>query len=328
MDFGVTFQTDPPASRVVELTQRAERARLHARVDVRLAHPLAGALRHLRADARRDRADRRRAVRDQPGDARPDGHRVAVRDAQRHVRQPHDLRHRARRLARGACSARSRRRWPQTEQAIARDQGARRGALDRDAGRRRLDPVGARRQARRVDGGLRAEGAGADRAQGRRLHPPARRPGDPGVDGRARARGGRGGGPRPGLDHDLRRRARRTSATTSPTRASSAAGSAGWSATTSPTSSRRYGEGGEIPTALTDYIRAREGYDYSHHGRAGNPDTVFVPDEIVDRFCVLGTVDDHVAKLRELRGARRRPVQHLPDARRAWTRRSTATASR
>ena len=25
-----------------------------------------------------------------------------------------------------------------------------------------------------------------------------------------------------------------------------------------------------------------------------------MPDEIVDRFCVLGTVDDHVAKLREL----------------------------
>jgi probable F420-dependent oxidoreductase len=63
---------------------------------------------------------------------------------------------------------------------------------------------------------------------------------------------------------------------------------------------RRYGEDSEIPHALTDYIRAREGYDYSHHGRAGNPDTTFVPDEIVDRFCVLGTVDDHVAKLREL----------------------------
>jgi probable F420-dependent oxidoreductase len=65
---------------------------------------------------------------------------------------------------------------------------------------------------------------------------------------------------------------------------------------------KRYGEGGEIPTALTDYIRAREGYDYAHHGRAGNPDTVFVPDEIVDRFCVLGTVEDHLAKLRELEG--------------------------
>jgi probable F420-dependent oxidoreductase len=63
---------------------------------------------------------------------------------------------------------------------------------------------------------------------------------------------------------------------------------------------KRYGEGGDIPTALTDYIRAREGYDYSHHGRAGNPDTEFVPDEIVDRFCVLGTAADHVEKLREL----------------------------
>ena len=63
---------------------------------------------------------------------------------------------------------------------------------------------------------------------------------------------------------------------------------------------RRYGSDGEIPQALTDYIKAREGYDYAHHGRAGNPDTEFVPDEIVDRFCVLGTVDDHVAKLREL----------------------------
>jgi probable F420-dependent oxidoreductase len=62
----------------------------------------------------------------------------------------------------------------------------------------------------------------------------------------------------------------------------------------------RYGEGGDIPTALTDYIRARKGYDYSHHGRVGNPDTEFVPDEIVDRFCVLGTAEDHVAKLREL----------------------------
>ena len=48
--------------------------------------------------------------------------------------------------------------------------------------------------------------------------------------------------------------------------------------------------------------KAREGYDYSHHGRVGNPDTEFVPDEIVERFCVLGTVDDHVAKLRELAG--------------------------
>src|ERR671921_830426 len=63
----------------------------------------------------------------------------------------------------------------------------------------------------------------------------------------------------------------------------------------------RYGEGSDIPEALTDYIRARQGYDYSHHGQAGNPSTNFVPDDIVDRFCVLGTVEDHVEKLNELR---------------------------
>jgi alkanesulfonate monooxygenase SsuD/methylene tetrahydromethanopterin reductase-like flavin-dependent oxidoreductase (luciferase family) len=91
------------------------------------------------------------------------------------------------------------------------------------------------------------------------------------------------------------------SATTSTTRASSAAGSAAWSATTSPTSSSATARG-RHPPALTDYIKAREGYDYSHHGRVGNPDTEFVPDEIVERFCVLGTVDDHIAKLRELEG--------------------------
>jgi hypothetical protein len=39
----------------------------------------------------------------------------------------------------------------------------------------------------------------------------------------------------------------------------------------------RYGEDGEVPHALTDYIKARQGYDYSHHGQAGNPTTDFVP---------------------------------------------------
>src|SRR5919202_1319676 len=64
----------------------------------------------------------------------------------------------------------------------------------------------------------------------------------------------------------------------------------------------RYGEDGEVPHALTDYIRRRkEAYDYSHHGKAGNPTTDFVPDEIVDRFCVLGSVEDHIAKLERLK---------------------------
>jgi probable F420-dependent oxidoreductase len=64
----------------------------------------------------------------------------------------------------------------------------------------------------------------------------------------------------------------------------------------------RYGErSGAVPTALTDYIARRQGYDYAHHGRAGNPDTEFVPDEVVERFCLLGETADHVAKLEELR---------------------------
>ena len=63
---------------------------------------------------------------------------------------------------------------------------------------------------------------------------------------------------------------------------------------------RRYGEGTAVPRELTDYIRDREGYDYAHHGRAGNPSTDFVPDEIVDRFCLLGPPRAHVAKLAEL----------------------------
>ena len=64
----------------------------------------------------------------------------------------------------------------------------------------------------------------------------------------------------------------------------------------------RYGaEGSAVPAALTEYIKERQGYDYAEHGRAGNTHTQFVSDEIVDRFCVLGSTADHVAKLEELK---------------------------
>lgn len=56
-----------------------------------------------------------------------------------------------------------------------------------------------------------------------------------------------------------------------------------------------------VPDELTGYIKAREGYDYSHHGRSGNPDTRFVPDEIVDRFCLIGPAEKHIEKLNALR---------------------------
>ena len=65
---------------------------------------------------------------------------------------------------------------------------------------------------------------------------------------------------------------------------------------------KRYGEdASKVPKTLSDYIKAREGYDYDHHGKADNPSTDFVPDEIVDRFCVLGRVEQHIEKLSLLR---------------------------
>jgi alkanesulfonate monooxygenase SsuD/methylene tetrahydromethanopterin reductase-like flavin-dependent oxidoreductase (luciferase family) len=63
----------------------------------------------------------------------------------------------------------------------------------------------------------------------------------------------------------------------------------------------KYGESADFPQVLTDYIKGREDYDYNEHGRAGNTHTEFVPDEIVDRFCLLGTPEQHVAKLEELK---------------------------
>jgi alkanesulfonate monooxygenase SsuD/methylene tetrahydromethanopterin reductase-like flavin-dependent oxidoreductase (luciferase family) len=64
----------------------------------------------------------------------------------------------------------------------------------------------------------------------------------------------------------------------------------------------KYGEhSSQVPDDLTEYIKAREGYDYSHHGRSGNPDAQFVPDEIVERFCLIGPVEKHIEKLDALR---------------------------
>jgi probable F420-dependent oxidoreductase len=59
----------------------------------------------------------------------------------------------------------------------------------------------------------------------------------------------------------------------------------------------------QLPPALTGYIQDRTGYDYHHHAEVGSSNAAFVGDEVTDRFCVLGSVDDHLAKLRELADA-------------------------
>ena len=64
----------------------------------------------------------------------------------------------------------------------------------------------------------------------------------------------------------------------------------------------RYGaDDSSIPQALTDYIKGRQGYDYNEHGQAGNTHTAFVPDEIVDRFCIIGPPEVHIERMRQLK---------------------------
>ncbi len=63
----------------------------------------------------------------------------------------------------------------------------------------------------------------------------------------------------------------------------------------------KHGDSSDVPKALTDYIAGRQGYDYNTHGKAGNDHVDFVPDAIVDRFCVLGDGKDHIEKLEALR---------------------------
>ncbi len=59
----------------------------------------------------------------------------------------------------------------------------------------------------------------------------------------------------------------------------------------------------DLPEELTTYVRNREGYDYQHHAEVGSSNAAFVTDEIVDRFCLVGSVEDHLVRLRQLEAA-------------------------
>jgi len=56
----------------------------------------------------------------------------------------------------------------------------------------------------------------------------------------------------------------------------------------------------ELPPELTGFIRDRKGYDYRHHAKVGSDNAEFVTDEVVDRFCIVGPVEEQVRRLREL----------------------------
>ena len=147
--------------------------------------------------------------------------------------------------------------------------------------------------------GLRPDGARHDRARRGRAHPPAGRPGPHQLAGGHAP--GRRGIRRPGSgehqDPGRRSRSRRTPGTRS---ATGCAGSRRSSATTSwtwSTSTRAE----ELPESLTGYIRDRTGYDYLHHAEVGSSNAGFVTDDVVDRFCIIGTPEEHIERLAELR---------------------------
>jgi probable F420-dependent oxidoreductase len=59
----------------------------------------------------------------------------------------------------------------------------------------------------------------------------------------------------------------------------------------------------QLPESLTGYVTDRQGYDYLHHAEVGSSNAAFVGDEVTDRFCILGSPDEHIAKLHELEDA-------------------------
>jgi probable F420-dependent oxidoreductase len=66
----------------------------------------------------------------------------------------------------------------------------------------------------------------------------------------------------------------------------------------------KYGsDSGLVPKSLTSYIEKRRGYDYSRHGQSDNPYLDFITPDVVDSFCVLGSPERHIAKVRELQAA-------------------------
>ncbi len=59
----------------------------------------------------------------------------------------------------------------------------------------------------------------------------------------------------------------------------------------------------DLPKSLVSYVQNRGKYDYLHHCEVGSDNADFVSDEIVDRFCLVGPIEQHLKKLEALRKA-------------------------
>lgn len=59
----------------------------------------------------------------------------------------------------------------------------------------------------------------------------------------------------------------------------------------------------DLPASLVSFVKNRGKYDYLHHCEVGSDNADFVSDEIVDRFCLVGPIEQHRKRLEALRKA-------------------------
>jgi alkanesulfonate monooxygenase SsuD/methylene tetrahydromethanopterin reductase-like flavin-dependent oxidoreductase (luciferase family) len=63
---------------------------------------------------------------------------------------------------------------------------------------------------------------------------------------------------------------------------------------------RKYYADKELPTSLVELARKQGSYDYSQHGRPGTSHVDFVSNETCERFCVIGSPNQIIERLRAL----------------------------
>lgn len=59
-------------------------------------------------------------------------------------------------------------------------------------------------------------------------------------------------------------------------------------------------ESEDLPHYFTKYVKDREGYDYKDHADKDADHLDFIPDDVIDAFSILGGIEDHIKKLKDL----------------------------